>query len=49
MQVKVKTLDALMHVSLCGKEVKDMERPFIFDVWSAMKTFKSCALYTYSN
>jgi len=39
-RMKLKILDALMKVSICGKEVEAMNWPSIFDMWSVVKHCK---------
>ncbi len=35
--MKLKTLDALLKMFSCGKQLQDMEWPSIFDIWNGMK------------
>ncbi len=36
-RMKLKTLDALLKMFSCGKELQVMEWPSIFDIWNDMK------------
>jgi hypothetical protein len=48
-KLKFKTLDALMLVPLCEKEVEAMDWPNNFDVWGGMKNHKVVILSRNSN